>query len=72
MKAMARENLRFLACGWPEAYIIKGQVYKCQEASNLPDHDYFLLTKHAGREDWVPVKASDVMLIHEVTEHETD
>jgi hypothetical protein len=69
MKAMARRDMRFLSWGWPEAHLIEGEVYECQEATNLPDHDYFLLTKHTGREDWVPVLASDVMLIHEVNDH---
>jgi hypothetical protein len=70
MLAMARETLRFLACGWPEAHIIKDQVYVCQLADNLPDHDYFLLTKLAGCECWVPVTSSDVMLIHEIEDND--
>jgi hypothetical protein len=68
MKATVRQTLKFSAWGWPEAFVLKGKTYKCKKADNLPDHDYFLLTKEAGREDWVPVMAADVMLVHEVND----
>ena len=65
MKARANQDLRFLSWGRPEAHVVKGHVYECQEATNLPDHDYFLLTKEAGRPDWVPVCADEVTIIEE-------
>lgn len=63
---MAKVTLRFRSWGYPEAFVVKGRYYECKEAANLPDHDYFLLTKETGREDWVPVMAADVALVHEV------
>lgn len=68
MKAMAKVTLRFKSWGYPEAFVVKGHYYECKEATNLPDHDYFLLTKETGREDWVPVMAADVALVYEVAD----
>lgn len=61
MLATAKQDLTFLAMGYPGAFIKKGTTYQCIEAHNQPDKSYFVCCEPRG--DWCKVQLDEVDIL---------